>query len=78
VLREKWPQIRALARECLPDETELLRDMRLAGAATDLADIHVDEALLEKGLRYHPYIKGRLLLTHLFPVMGIDPMDFVN
>ena len=78
VLREKWPLIRALAAECLPQEDELLRDMRLAGAVTEPADVHVDAALLEKGLRYHPFIKRRLLLTHLFPMMGLDPMDFIE
>ncbi|MBE6690603.1 MAG: sn-glycerol-1-phosphate dehydrogenase [Ruminococcaceae bacterium] len=78
LLCDKWQEIRALAEECLPDEAELRAEMQMAGAATELADIHVDEALLAKGLRYHPYIKSRLLLTHLFPVMGIDPMDFIN
>ncbi|MBE6702810.1 MAG: sn-glycerol-1-phosphate dehydrogenase [Ruminococcaceae bacterium] len=77
-LREQWPAIRALAEECLPDEAALLADMRRAGAATEPADIHVDAALLEKGLCYHPFIKGRLLLTHLFPMMGINATDYME
>lgn len=78
LLAEKWPEIRALALDFLPDEATLLDLMRRAGAATEPADVHVDAALLEKGLRYHTYMKSRLLLTHLFPMMGIDIMDFVN
>ena len=78
LLAEKWPEIRALALDFLPDEATLLDLMRRAGAVTEPADVHVDAALLEKGLRYHTYMKSRLLLTHLFPMMGLDIMDFVN
>ena len=73
-----WPQIRRLALEILPTEERLLTAMRAAGAATEPAQIHIDGELLEKGLHYHPFIKSRLLLTHLFPMMGIDPMDFTE
>lgn len=78
LLAEKWPEIRALALDFLPDDDTLLDLMKRAGAVTEPADVHVDAALLEKGLRYHTYMKSRLLLTHLFPMMGIDIMDFVN
>ncbi len=78
LLAEKWPEIRRLALELLPDDEELLSVMKRAGAATELSEIHIDKELLEKGLRYHPFMKSRLLLTHLFPMMGLDVMDFVN
>ena len=78
LLAEKWPEIRAIALNFLPEDATLLDLMRRAGAVTEPADVHVDAALLEKGLRYHPYMKSRLLLTHLFPMMGLDIMDFVN
>ncbi|MBQ8342394.1 MAG: iron-containing alcohol dehydrogenase [Clostridia bacterium] len=78
LLAEKWPEIRAIALDFLPDDAELLDLMHRAGAVTEPADVHVDAALLEQGLRYHPYMKSRLLLTHLFPMMGLDIMDFVN
>ena len=76
-LAEKWPEIRALALELLPDDEWLCAVMQRAGAVTDPTAVHVDAALLEKGLRYHPFMKGRLLLTHLFPLMGLDIMDFL-
>lgn len=78
LLVERWQEIRALAEECLPDEAELLSEMQRAGAVTAPADIHVDAELLAKGLRYHPYIKSRLLVTHLLPIMGLDPVDFLE
>ncbi len=77
-LAEKWPEIRAIALDFLPKDEVLLDLMRRAGAVTEPADVHVDEVLLEKGLRYHTFMKSRLLLTHLFPMMGLDIMDFVN
>ena len=77
-LAQKWPQIRELALELLPDDAELIDIMHRAGAVTEPTDVHVDGELLEKGLRYHPFMKSRLLLTHLFPMMGLDIMDFVN
>lgn len=76
-LLESWPEIRRLALEILPEDETLVSLMKQAGAATEPADVHIDAALLEKGLRYHPFMKGRLLLTHLFPIMGIDPMDYL-
>jgi glycerol-1-phosphate dehydrogenase [NAD(P)+] len=78
LLEEKWSEIRALALEVLPTDGELSDVMARAGATIDPADVGVDDALLEKGLRYHPYMKGRLLLTHLFPKMGLNVMDFLR
>ena len=78
VLAAKWSEIRALALELLPDDGELLSIMKRAGAVTEPEDVHIDGALLEKGLRYHPFMKSRLLLTHLFPMMGLDIMNFVE
>ena len=78
LLAEKWPEIRAIALDFLPDDAVLLDLMHRAGAVTDPADVHVDAELLERGLRYHPFMKSRLLLTHLFPMMGLDIMDFLH
>jgi len=77
-LKECWPQIRAMIKEMLPDDETMMRLMRAAGAVTDPADVHVDGALLEKGLRYHAYMRYRVLLTRLLPMMQLDIMDFVN
>ena len=77
LLAEKWQDIRALALELLPDDDWLLSVMQKAGAATDPSAVHVDADLLANGVRYHTFMKSRLLLTHLFPMMGLDAMDFV-
>jgi len=77
-LKECWPQIRAMIKEMLPDDATMMRLMRAAGAVTDPADVHVDDVLLEKGLRYHAYMRYRVLLTRLLPMMQLDIMDFVK
>lgn len=78
LLAEKWPEIRALALDFLPDDEWLLSVMQKAGAATDPSAVHVDADLLANGVHYHTFMKSRLLLTHLFPMMGLDAMDFVK
>ena len=77
-LKECWPQIRAMIKEILPDDKTMLDLMRAAGAVTDPADVHVDGALLEKGLRYHGYMRYRVLLTRLLPMMQLDIMDYLK
>ena len=74
-LEECWPEIRRIILETLPEEEVLLELFRRAGAATEPEDVHVDAALLAEGLRYHPYMRRRVLLTRLLPMLGIDPVE---
>ncbi len=77
-LKEIWPEIRRIIREVLPTDEELMKMMKAAGAATEPADVHVSDELLEEGLRYHSYMRYRILLTRLLPMLKLDVMDFVN
>ena len=77
-LKECWPEMRRIIREVLPTDAELMRLMKLAGAATEPEEVHVSSELLEKGLRYHSYMRYRILLTRLLPMMGLDVMDFLK
>ena len=52
--------------------------MKKAGAVTEPADINVSEELLVKGLKYHSYMRYRVLLTRLLPMMQVDIMDYLN
>ncbi len=73
VLREKWPEIRRIIMETLP-ETQALRSLlKRAGAATEPIEVHVDDALRELGIKYHPYMRHRVLLTRLIPML--EPAD---
>lgn len=77
-LKEKWQEIRALIKEVLPSDAEMMRMMEAAGAVTDPADVHISKELLEKGLKYHSYMRYRVLLTRLLPMMQLNVMDFVE
>ena len=77
-LKKAWPEIRQMIFDMLPENDELLEMMKAAGCAVTTEEIHVSPELLENGLRYHNYMRYRLLLPRLFPMMGIDIMDFVD
>ncbi|MGI6167789.1 MAG: sn-glycerol-1-phosphate dehydrogenase, partial [Eubacteriales bacterium] len=62
-LKEVWPEIRRLIKETLPSDAELIRLMKAAGAATEPEDVDISPELLETGLRYHSYMRHRLMLT---------------
>lgn len=70
-LAAQWGTIRAIVRETLPAQDELLRLMRLAGAPTDIDQIGVSPALCTQGLEYHAFMRYRLTLMRLRPMIGI-------
>mgnify|MGYP001500598681 CR=1 FL=1 len=77
-LKKVWPEIRRLIKETLPSDEDLLRLMRAAGAATEPEDVAVSPELLEAGLRYHAYMRRRVVLTRLLPVLQLDNMDYLK
>lgn len=77
-LKTLWPEIRRVILDVLPTNEQLMAKMKIAGAATEPADVHVSPELLAKGLRYHPYMRYRLLLTRLLPMLRLDIMDFLD
>lgn len=77
-LKAIWPEVRRLAKEILPTDEEMMRLMQLAGAVTEPEDVNISPELLENGLRYHSYMRYRVLLTRLLPMMQLDIMDYLN
>ena len=77
-LKKIWPEVRRLIKETLPSDAEMMEMMRKAGAVTEPEDVHVSPELLELGLRYHSYMRYRILLTRLMPMMQLDIMDYLN
>ncbi len=75
-LRACWPQIRKMILEQVPDPDVLEDEMKRAGCATTLEEVHVSPELYEEALRYHAYMRYRILITRLLPMMGIDPMKY--
>ena len=77
-LKACWPEIRRLIKEILPTDEQLMSMMKAAGAVTEPEDVHVSPELLVTGLRYHAYMRYRVLLTRLMPMLQLDIMDFLN
>ena len=77
-LREIWPQFCRLIEDFLPSDAELTDWMRRAGAVTEWEDVAVSGELLEAALRFHPFMRYRLMPTRLLPMMGLDIMDYVE
>ena len=74
LLSERWPQIREIIR-ALPSDADLTRWLMQAGAAISPEDISLSPEECLTGLRWHPYMRSRITLMRLFPMLGI-PVDF--
>lgn len=77
-LKACWPQIRQLILTELPADEHLVDMMKRAGAATAPEEVHVDVRLLRDGLRYHPYMRRRLLLSRLLPMTDVDVDRYID
>ena len=52
--------------------------MKAAGAATTPEEVHVSPELLADALHFHPYMRYRMLLTRLMPMMQLDVMEYLK
>ncbi len=77
-LKACWPEIRRMIKEVLPTDAQLMSLMKAAGAVTEPEDVHVSPELVVTGLRYHAYMRYRVLITRLMPMLQLDIMDFLN
>ena len=77
-LKAKWPEIREIIREVLPENDELLALMKTAGCATTPEEINVSPELFAEGIYYHGFMRYRILLTRMMPMIGIDPMQYLD
>ena len=71
-LQAAWPEIRRIVQEELPSDEELTDLMRRAGAATTPQEIGVTDELLHLGLKYHTFMRRRVTLMRLRPMLGFD------
>lgn len=72
IISEKWPDICRILRETLPETDRLIALLRQAGAATEPSEVNVDDSLLELGIKYHSYMRHRVLLTRLLPMISLN------
>ena len=77
ILRTHWDEIRAIVAEELPAPERIEALLRQAGAARTLDDIAVSRELGLLGLEYHGYMRHRLLLSRLVPMLHYR-VDYVS
>lgn len=77
-LEEKWPEIRQIIYKYLPDNETLMKAMKTAGAPTTPEEVGCSPEFMADAMRYHGYMRYRLLITRLMPMLGLDPMDYVD
>jgi len=73
ILEKYWTEIKRLIKEQLPLYEDLLQLMNSADCLTNIKDIDVDEQLALEALEFHPYMRHRMNLTTLIPMLGIKP-----
>ncbi len=75
VLRENWDAVCAAVHEEMPDPETLEALLHRAGAATTLGEIGVSDELGLAGLEYHSYMRHRMTLARLLPMLRC-PTDY--
>ncbi len=78
VLNTQWSEIAKIVREELP-ETNALRDiLRAAGAPTTFAEIDTEDSLARECLKYHPYMRDKIVLSRLLTMADFNLESFSN
>jgi glycerol-1-phosphate dehydrogenase [NAD(P)+] len=75
VIARRWNDIRKSITEEIPTVEELEKLYDLAGATKLIEDIKVDKQLCDDGLVYHPFMRRRINLTRILPMLGLDILD---
>ena len=70
ILRQHWDEICQIVREEIPQPDVLDDLLRRVGGARTFNEIAVSEELGLLGLEYHAYMRHRMLLSRLVPMLG--------
>lgn len=70
-LKANWSEIRRIVKDTLPENEELLRLMKAAGAPVTAAEIDVTDELCALGLEYSAFMRYRLTFLRLRPMLRI-------
>ena len=52
--------------------------MKVAGAPITPDAVNVDPQFMENAMRYHAYMRYRLTIPRLMPMMGLDIMEYLQ
>lgn len=71
IIRANWDNIKAVVNTELPDIAILQSKMRTAGSAVTFDDISVEPELGIESVIYHPFMRNRMTLMRLIPMLGL-------
>jgi glycerol-1-phosphate dehydrogenase [NAD(P)+] len=71
-LSESFGKIQQIIREELPSTDKLMQVMKSAGAATEYHEIDVDGELACEALKYHSYMRCKVVLTRMLTMTDVD------
>lgn len=71
-LKKEWPSIQKIITEELPSYGDLLSVMIRSGSATKFDEISVDYTLAELALRYHSFMRKKVVLTRMLAMTDVD------
>jgi glycerol-1-phosphate dehydrogenase [NAD(P)+] len=72
VLKARWSDIMESVKNDLPEADELYNMMVKAGCVTELADAHLSPEFALEALRYSPFMRRRITLLRILPMLGIE------
>ena len=75
LIEEKWDEIKQIIRDEIPSPQRLYELYRIAGAATTGEEIAVNPDLYDLGIQYHVYMRRRVTIMRLLPMLGIRAID---
>ena len=73
ILQKKWPDIVNLIHKQLPTYEKFLNLMQEAKCITNIKGIDIDRQLALDAVEFHPYMRHRINLTRLIPMLGLRP-----
>ena len=74
-ITNNWEEICKAITEEIPSVEQLLELYAQSGACTDIQSIKVDKQLCDDGLVYHSFMRKRVNLTRIMPMIGVDILD---
>jgi len=72
IIRERWGDICKLIKTELPSYEDMLKLLKRAKAATKISEIDVSYDLCLQALKYHAYMRHRMTLMRLIPMIKKD------
>lgn len=75
LVEKEWHRICEIVKQEIPPMDELIRLYDEAGAVKTNAEIAVDDDLFDDGIKYHIFMRRRVTLMRLLPMLNLDALE---